>query len=98
MDPGMARSAATSSLLYALALSTMVLSGCAYQRDYRAKDLKLKDIGPVAVVPFENLSGNPNAGAIVTELFQAELYAANQMELVPADNVAAKLATASGEN
>lgn len=46
---------------------------------------------PVAVVAFDNLSGHPEAGVIVAELFQDELYevSGRRLKLVSPERVAA---------
>lgn len=81
-----------------IALSAVVLlAGCAAQRDGHAQNFKLIDHLPLAVVPFDNLSANPNAGLIVTELMRAELLAHEINQQVPPEQVAAKLRPLAGE-
>lgn len=78
---------------FILCLCVTLLAGCAFQNSYREQDLEIEKAGPVAVIPFENLSGHPNAGGIVAEFFLAQLYASKRMQIVPGETVTRKLAT-----
>ena len=76
--------------IYFLALLCFV-SGCAAKTDYTDTTRPVSSWGRVAVIPFVNVSGTPNAGRAVTELFVAELTAKQALELAPQDNVNALL-------
>ncbi|ABK45469.1 hypothetical protein Mmc1_2978 [Magnetococcus marinus MC-1] len=58
-----------------LLLGTLLMVGCSMGTD---RSFVLKDALPrqmtVAVLPFENLSNNPNGGLIVAQLLSTELY------------------------
>lgn len=82
------------ALVFAL---TLLLTACSSQRDFRAADLKLASLRPMAVVPFDNFSANPNAGYLVAELMRAELFALGGCEQVPPETVLAKLKPLAGE-
>ena len=78
-------------------IAVVLLAGCAAQRDGKAKDLKLAEHLPLAVVPFDNLSANPNAGLIVAELMRAELLARTDCDQIPPEVVINKLRPLAGE-
>ena len=78
-------------------LCVLALIGCAYQADFRSPEVIAPALGVVAVIPFENLSGQPDAGIIMAELFQAKLYATGRFELVRSDVVAAILEGLEGK-
>jgi len=69
----------------------LLLTGCAAQSNFVASDAADQVKEPIAVVPFDNLSGHPEAGVIVAELFQDELYEASgrRVNLVSPEQVAA---------
>jgi TolB-like protein len=75
----------------AAALLAACLTGCAYQCDYRSKNLDLGKLGVVAVVPLENLSGRPDAGTVVAELLHAQLDSCGKLTLIPPEVVVAAL-------
>jgi len=83
--------------LMSVVLVAVMAAGCAQQCVQRQQDLTLD--GVVAVIPFENLAGHPNAGIITAELFQAEMYTmkGEGIQLVLAEEVAAKLAPLEGK-
>ena len=82
---------------YSMVLCMMLAAGCAVQRGYRAKGLDLATLGPVAVIPFENLSGHPRAGAIVAEHFVMELYTLKRVDLIPHDVLLKRLKPMEGK-
>jgi polysaccharide biosynthesis protein PelC len=83
-------------LITLLALS-LLLAACASQRDFRLDGLTLAQRAPLAVVPFDNLSANPNAGLICAELMRAELLARGGCAQVPPETVMARLKPLAGE-
>lgn len=82
---------------YLTMLLMLVLAGCAYQTGFRSPELSLQDVGVVAVVPFENLSGYPDAGIIVAELFQANLSASGAVRLATPEVVKKKMESLEGK-
>lgn len=74
-----------------------LLSGCQGDTAFRSPDLDLAGLGPVAVIPFEPLGGDPNAGLILSGLIEQELQRDGRLRLVPREEVAAQLAPAVGE-
>lgn len=64
----------------AFGAAVLVLSGCMSSligrndRPFTAPEAMLPRGSSVAVMPFENMTGNPNAGDIVAELAATELY------------------------
>jgi TolB-like protein len=75
----------------AAAILMACLTGCAYQCDYRSKNLDLGKLGVVAVVPLENLSGRPDAGMVVAELLHAQLDSCGKLTLISPEVVVAAL-------
>ncbi len=86
------RLAAGACLLVAL-----TLGGCnTASRTWRADGLAAGEIGTVAIIPFENLAGYPNAGHVMADLLEAELLARGRPELMPATEVRERLAEHEG--
>ncbi len=85
-----------SAFMIVIAVSMMV-AGCAPDRDFQAQGVRLSSDEPLAVIPFDALSGNPNAGLILSRLLWTELAATNAFKLVSCDQVEKKLAPLEGK-
>jgi len=75
----------------AVLVAVSLLAGCAAQSHFVAENAAERVKDPIAVVPFDNLSGHPEAGMIVAELFQNELSEASgrEVKVVSPEQVAA---------
>lgn len=80
------------TLWAALALAAVVLgSGCRSITTYENYDISNKNLGKVAVLPFVNETGSPEAGRVVAKLFAAELQAHSDLDVMPLDQTWDKL-------
>lgn len=71
----------------AATLGTLIAAcGNAYHRGYVADSPTFRDMAVVAVLPFENLTDYPHAGAITADLFTTGLYAFGRFKVIGADS------------
>ncbi len=67
-----------TGLFGVILVAVFALSGCASNRGLEKPEVQNRTASPdahhVAILPFENLSGHPNAGQILTRLMSTELY------------------------
>lgn len=82
--------AVTQAAVLCAVVVSLLLTGCAARSNFVASGAAGKLRQPVAVVPFDNLSGHPEAGEIVADLFQDELYEVRgaDLEVVSPEKVA----------
>jgi TolB-like protein len=86
------RTAAVACLLLAV-----TAAGCnTASRTWRAEGLSADGMGTVAIIPFENLAGYPNAGHVMADLLEAELLARGAPDLMPGTEVREALAEHEG--
>lgn len=76
----------------AAALAVAVLGGCAKHRTYVNANMDFASVRTVAVLPFWNLSKDPQASDRVREVFTTALLATNAVYVVPTGEVARALA------
>ena len=77
---------------YATVLCLLLAVGCAANKDFRAPDLELDRVTPIAVIPFENGTDNPKAGMTMAELLETEIYVQGYRILIPREKVVRALA------
>ena len=78
----------------ALAAVTLSLGGCASQRSYHNANMDFASVHTVAVLPFWNLSKDPQGADRVREVFTNALLATNAVYVVPTGEVARAVARA----
>jgi polysaccharide biosynthesis protein PelC len=72
----------------AISLAVLALSGCARHRTYHNRDMDFGAVKTVAVLPFWNLSKDPQGGDRVRDVFTSALLATNSVYVVPTGEVA----------
>lgn len=60
----------------------LIFCGCSYGKGYIKDDIDLKTIGPIAVLPFDNLTDHPKAGIIVSQILTTELYSRKKLNIL----------------
>lgn len=73
-----------------------LLAGCGTAEYRVADDLAPAAIAPVAVLPFESLGSEPNAGLILSELLATRLAAGKAVTTLPPERVRQALAPLEG--
>lgn len=84
---------------YFILISALLLVGCsASSRQAPAPSAAvLAELGSIAVVPFENYSGNANAGLIVADQLTSELLLNTKLHIIEPEKVRQALAPHAGE-
>lgn len=73
------------------------LTGCGTFDVRSSQDLSSVPVSPVAVIPFDTLSGEVNAGLIMTDLIRSEVVRQTDLTLVAADHVSRELEDLAGQ-
>lgn len=74
--------------LVAIAAALVALAGCGSKRTYHNPDMDFASVKTVAVMPFWNLSKDPQGADRVREVFTNALLATNAVYVIPTGEVA----------
>ncbi len=73
---------------FAIVLAAVALAGCPRHRTYHNPDMDFGSVRTIAVLPFWNLSKDPQGGDRVRDVFTNALLATNSVYVLPTGEVA----------